>query len=104
MDGSELTETRLAPLVLVLVVSPDPELGRVGFPIAAAVIAVTLPVQIFLFVLQVFASLEPGSAAARLPFDITPLLARVVDPSRVLVGVVLIIVSAEAIRGFVPRR
>ena len=74
------------------------ELGRVGFTIAAALIAVTLPVQIFLSVLQVLASLEPGGAAARLSFDITPLLTRVVDPSRVLVGVVLIILAVRAAR------
>ncbi len=74
------------------------ELGRVGFTIAAALIALTLPVQVFLFVLQVFASLEPGGAAAQLPFDITPLLTRIVDPSRVLVGVVLIILAVRAAR------
>jgi hypothetical protein len=74
------------------------ELGRVGFPIAAAVIAVTLPVQVFLSVLQVLASLKPGGAAARLSFDITPFLTRVVDPSRVLVGVVLIILAVRAAR------
>ena len=74
------------------------ELGRVGFTIAAALIAVTLPVQVFLSVLQVLASLEPGGAAARLSFDITPLLTRVVDPSRVLVGVVLIILAVRAAR------
>jgi hypothetical protein len=74
------------------------ELGRVGFTIAAALIAVTLPVQVFLSVLQVLASLEPGGAAARLSFDITPLLSRVVDPSRVLVGVVLIILAVRAAR------
>ena len=74
------------------------ELGRVGFTIAAALIAVTLPVQIFLSVLQVVASLESGGAAAELSFDITPLLTRVVDPSRVLVGVVLIILAVRAAR------
>ena len=74
------------------------ELGRVGFTIAAALIALTLPVQVFLSVLQVFASLEPGGAAAQLPFDITPLLTRIVDPSRVLVGVVLIILAVRAAR------
>jgi hypothetical protein len=74
------------------------ELGRVGFTIAAALIAVTLPVQVFLSVLQVLASLEPGGAAARLSFDITPLLTRVVDPSRVLVGVALIILAVRAAR------
>jgi hypothetical protein len=74
------------------------ELGRVGFTIAAALIAVTLPVQVFLSVLQLLASLEPGGAAARLSFDITPLVTRVVDPSRVLVGVVLIILAVRAAR------
>jgi hypothetical protein len=74
------------------------ELSRVGFTIAAALIAVTLPVQVFLSVLQVFASLEPGGATAQLPFDITPLLTRIVDPSRVLVGVVLIILAVRAAR------
>ena len=74
------------------------ELGRVGFAIAAALIAVTLPVQVFLSVLQVLASLEPGGAAARLSFDITPLVTRVVDPSRVLVGVVLLILAVRAAR------
>ena len=71
------------------------ELGRVGCTIAAALIAVTLPVQVFLSVLQVLASLEPGGAAARLSFDITPLVTRIVDPSRVLVGVVLIILAVR---------
>jgi hypothetical protein len=74
------------------------ELGRVGFTIAAALIAVTLPIQVFLSVLQVLASLEPGGTAARLSFDITPLLTRIVDPSRVLVGVVLIILAVRAAR------
>jgi len=74
------------------------ELGRVGFTIAAVLIAVTLPVQVFLSVLQVLASLEPGGAAARLSFDITPLVTRIVDPSRVLVGVVLIILAVRAAR------
>jgi hypothetical protein len=74
------------------------ELGRVGFTIAAALIAVTLPVQVFISVLQVLASLEPGGAAARLSFDITPILTRIVDPSRVLVGVVLIILAVRAAR------
>jgi hypothetical protein len=74
------------------------ELSRVGFTIAAAVIAVTLPVQVFLPVLQVLASLQPGGASAQLAFDVTPLLTRVVDPSRVLIGVVLIILAVRAAR------
>ena len=74
------------------------ELSRVGFTIAAAVIAITLPVQVFLPVLQVLASLQPGGASAQLAFDVTPLLTRVVDPSRVLIGVVLIILAVRAAR------
>jgi len=74
------------------------ELGRVGFTIAAALIAVTLPVQVFLSVLQVLASLEPGGAAARMSFDVTPLLTRLVDPSRVLVGIVLLVLAVRAAR------
>lgn len=74
------------------------ELGRVGFTIAAALIAVALPVQVFLSVLQVLASLEPAGAAARISFDITPLVTRVIDPSRVLVGIVLLILAIRAAR------
>jgi hypothetical protein len=74
------------------------ELGRVGFVIAASLIVVTLPVQVFLSVLQVLASLEPGGAAARISFDITPLVTRIIDPSRVLVGIVLIILAIRAAR------
>jgi hypothetical protein len=74
------------------------ELGRVGFAIAAVLIAVTLPVEVFLSVLQVLASLEPGGAAARMSFDVTPLFTRVVDPSRVLVGIALLILAVRAAR------
>jgi hypothetical protein len=74
------------------------ELGRAGFTIAAALIAVALPVQVFLSVLQVLASLEPAGAAARMSFDITPLVTRVIDPSRVLVGIVLLILAVRAAR------
>ena len=74
------------------------ELGRIGFAVAVALIAVTIPVQIFLSVVQVFASVQPGGAAARLGFDITPLVTLVVDPSRVLVGVVLLIFAVRAAR------
>jgi hypothetical protein len=83
-----------APVVSAL----GDELGRVGFVIAAALIAVTLPVQVFLSGLQVLASLEPGGAAARLSFDVTPLVTRVIDPSRVLVGVIVLILAVRAAR------
>jgi hypothetical protein len=74
------------------------ELGRVGFAIAAALIATVLPIQIFLSVVQVLASLQPGGAAAQLSFDITPLVTRVIDPSRVLVGVIVLILAVRAAR------
>jgi hypothetical protein len=74
------------------------ELGRVGFPVAATLIAVFIPAQIFLAVVQVLASREPGGAAARLSYDITPLVTRVVDPSRVLIGVVLLVFAVRAAR------
>jgi hypothetical protein len=74
------------------------QLGRVGFVIAAVLIAVTLPVQVFLSVLQVLASLEPGGAAARMSFDVTPLVTRVVDPSRALVGIVLLVLAVRSAR------
>jgi hypothetical protein len=55
------------------------ELGRVGFAIAAVLIAVTLPVEV-------------------LSFDVTPLLTRVIDPSPVLVGIALLILAVRAAR------
>ena len=80
------------------------ELSRIGFVVAASLIAVTIPVQVFLFVVQVLASLDPGGAAAQLRFDISPLVTRIVDPSRVLVGVVLIILAVRAARRRQPGR
>jgi hypothetical protein len=80
------------------------QLGRVGYVIAAVLIAVTLPVQVLLSVLQVLASMEPGGAAARMSFDVTPLVTRVVDPSRVLVGIVLLILAVRAARRGQPSR
>ena len=74
------------------------ELGRVGFPVAASLIAVLIPAQVFLAAVQVVASLRPGGAAAQLSYDITPLVTRVVDPSRVLIGVVLLIMAVRVAR------
>jgi len=80
------------------------ELSRIGFVVAASLIAVTIPVQVFLFVVQVLASLDPGGSAARLSFDISPLVTRIVDPSRVLVGVALIFLAVRAARRCQPGR
>ena len=74
------------------------ELGRMGFAVAASLIAITIPVQVFLAVIQVVGSLQPGGAASRLSYDITPLVTQVVDPGRVLIGVVLLILAVRAAR------
>jgi hypothetical protein len=74
------------------------ELGRIGFPIAAALIAVNLPVQLFLAIVQVAASLQPGGAAAQLSYDVTPLVTRIIDPSRVIIGLVLLLLAVRAAR------
>jgi hypothetical protein len=80
------------------------ELSRIGFVVAASLIVVTIPVQVLLSVVQVLASLDPGGTAARLLFDISPLVTRIVDPSRVLVGIVLIILAVRAARRGQPGR
>ncbi|HEY6812703.1 MAG TPA: hypothetical protein VI074_08430, partial [Propionibacteriaceae bacterium] len=74
------------------------ELGRLGFAVAASLIAITIPVQVFLAVIQVVGALQPGGALARLSYDITPLVTRLVDPSRVLIGVALVILAMRAAR------
>ncbi len=72
------------------VVSELPEhLGSVGFAVAGALIAVQIPVQLGLAVLQVTASLRPTGAAGHSSLD-TALLSDVVDPLRIGVGVVLV--------------
>jgi hypothetical protein len=43
-------------------------------------------------------SLQPGGAASRLSYDITPLVTQVVDPGRVLIGVVLLILAVRTAR------
>ena len=81
------------------------ELGRIGFVVAASLIAIAIPVQVFLAVVQVVASLQAGGAGmGRLFFDATTLLTRVVDPSRVLVGLVLLILALRAARRGRPGR
>jgi hypothetical protein len=89
---------------VVIVSELGDELGRVGFVIAAALIAVVLPVQLFLSVLQAVASLQLGDGGGQLPFDITALLTRLIDPARVLVGVVLLVLAVRgALRGQASR-
>ncbi len=74
------------------------ELGRVGFAVAAALLAVSLPVQVFLAVLQVFASLARNGANSTLAYDPAPILDRIIDPSRVLVGLALLVLAVLAAR------
>jgi hypothetical protein len=74
------------------------ELGRVGFAVAAALLAVSLPVQVFLAVVQVFASLAPHGANSTFGYDPAPILDRIIDPSRVLIGLALLVLAVLAAR------
>jgi hypothetical protein len=74
------------------------ELGRVGFAVAATLLAVSLPVQVFLAVVQVFASLARNGANSTLAFDPAPILDRIIDPSRVVVGLALLVLAVLAAR------
>ena len=74
------------------------ELGRVGFAVAAALLAVSLPVQVFLAVVQVFASLAPNGANSTFAYDPAPILDRIIDPSRVLIGLALLVLAVLAAR------
>jgi hypothetical protein len=74
------------------------ELGRVGFAVAAALLAVSVPVQVFLAVLQVFASLARNGANSTFAYDPAPILDRLIDPSRVLVGLALLVLAVLAAR------
>jgi hypothetical protein len=74
------------------------ELGRVGFAVGAALLAVSLPVQVFLAVVQVFASLAPHGANSTFGYDPAPILDRIIDPSRVLIGLALLVLAVLAAR------
>ena len=74
------------------------ELGRVGFAVAAALLAVSLPVQVFLAVVQVFASLARNGANSTFAYDPAPILDRIIDPSRVLIGLALLVLAVLAAR------
>jgi hypothetical protein len=74
------------------------ELGRVGFAVAVALLAVSLPVQVFLAVVQVFASLAPNGAHSTFAYDPAPILDRIIDPTRVLIGLALLVLAVLAAR------
>jgi hypothetical protein len=80
------------------------ELGRVGFAVAATLLAVSLPVQIFLAVVQVFASLARNGANSTFAYDPAPILDRIIDPSRVAVGLALLVLAVLAARRGQPSR
>jgi hypothetical protein len=80
------------------------ELGAVGFAVASALVVVLLPVQVLLAVIQTLASLNPGGAAARLSLDPVAGLGLLVDPLRVLIGVVLVVLAVRAARRGRPGR
>ena len=80
------------------------ELGAVGFAVAAALVVVLLPVQVLLAVLQTLASLDPDGAVAQLSLDPVGGLGLLVDPLRVLIGVVLVVLAVRAARRGRPAR
>ena len=80
------------------------ELGRVGFAVAATLIVVAFPVQVFLAAVQVFASVARGGAQSTFAYDPAPILDRVIDPSRVVVGLVLLLLAVRAARRGQPSR
>jgi len=74
------------------------ELGRVGFAVAAVLVAAIFPVQIFLAVVQVVASLARNGLRATFDYDPAPILDRLVDPTRALIGLILIVLAVRAAR------
>ncbi|HEV2927639.1 MAG TPA: hypothetical protein VGW74_03025 [Propionibacteriaceae bacterium] len=80
------------------------ELGAVGFAVASALVVVLLPVQVLLAVIQTLASLNPGGAAAQLSLDPVAGLGLLVDPVRVLIGVVLVVLAVRTARRGRPGR
>ena len=65
------------------------ELSGVGFGIAAALVAVLLPVQLLLAVVQTLASLDTSGPATRFGVNPANLVGDLTDPIRILIGVVL---------------
>jgi hypothetical protein len=80
------------------------ELGAVGFAIASALVIALLPVQVLLAVIQALASLNPGGAVAQLSLDPIGGFGLLVDPLRVLIGVVLVVLAIRAARRERPGR
>ena len=80
--------SRFAPVGAVPVASLPDDLGRIAVPVGAAVIAMLLPVYVFLFGFQIVVGLNPSAAPGG--FDPSPLVDRLVDGFRVVLGVLLV--------------
>lgn len=74
------------------------QLGRIGLPVAAALIVVNLPVQLVGGVLPVLVTLAPDGPLATSAFDPAALVGRLVDPIRALVGVTVLVLAGRAAR------
>ncbi len=80
------------------------ELGSVGFAVAAALIVLQLPIQVLLAVAQTLGSLNPELLTGRFWADPGELVGDLVDPLRVLIGVVLIVLAVVYARRGRPGR
>lgn len=81
----------LTPLAATPVVALPEQLGRIAVPVGAAVIALMLPVYVLIFGWQVVVSVSPSGAPGG--FDPSPLVDRLVDGFRLLLGGVLVTVA-----------
>ena len=92
--------SRLAPSSMedVAVGELPDDLGRVAVGVGAAVIALMLPVYVFIFGFQIVVSVNPAHAPAG--FDPTLWVNRMVDGFRVVVGIIVLVVGLrQAKRG-----
>ena len=80
--------SRLTPLSSVPVAGLPDDLSRIAVPVGAAVIAMLLPVYVFLFGFQIAVGVNPAAAPAG--FDPSPLVDRLVDGFRVVLGLLLV--------------
>ena len=74
------------------------ELGGIGLPVGAALIAVNLPLQLAAGLVPVLVTLAPDGALATSSVDPAAVVGRLVDPIRALVGVVLLVLAVRAAR------
>ncbi len=80
------------------------ELGSVGFAIAAALIVLMLPIQVLLAVVQTVSSLNPELMSGEFWADPGELVGTLVDPLRILIGLVLIVLAVRYARRGRPSR